>query len=804
MKKLTLKYNPYSITTEFSIDGKQPKMDSSLNVGHSRLQEWADKLPGWLVKEFNERNWDVQFTGTEDDYEDLQEGFTLCKATQGVTAKFSICRMPGVDEAEKAIDQIFADIQKGPVKDLKSPEIKSAFEKAKNQEFEINVVATMSSGKSTLINSLLGRGLMPSAHEATTATIVRIVDDDNAKTFSAKAYSASGKLVKSIKDVTLEQMQEMNSNDDISLIEMVGPIPFVSSSGMKLVLVDTPGPNNSRNKQHEEMTYRMMSDSEKSLVLFVRDAQQLGITDEKIFLDYVCGCMNKGGKQSKDRFLFVVNKINCYDPQPKSDGPGCIRKALDGVKKDLEDRGIRNPNIFPVAALPALQLREEDKFATSLGAYKMFSDAFEEMRFDQYTDYSHLPPAQQKIIEDYKKDATPEELLEIRTGIFSLEQAINLYVKKYARTTKVMDLVQAFNSKLEELSAEPSLHEMLRKDQASKAEMEKQITQVRKNIETARTAKTFSAKVDKLDLVSEAQREVTALFKGLRTDISKMMAGRETNVEISKAKKQCAEIEKQSRAMQTQLQVQVEKIIVDTYKNTVEDIIAEYKHYLKDLNMGGQGDALKLNPLKLVGTEIGKMDINTLVKEHSETKHEKDVKVETYTVKSGADKASNIFGGAFAGGVFGVVAGVVAGLATGGAGLIVAGPILGAILGGSSGAKEGDTRKTEVKTRTIELPKTTTYVNMNTVASEFLQPLQIELATAEKAVLDYVKQETVEVKSFISRKLQAIDKVLESKLSTLSRYETSIKEKDAAIAELQKQLNWLAEIEKRVNAIVKF
>jgi hypothetical protein len=67
-----------------------------------------------------------------------------------------------------------------------------------------------------------------------------------------------------------------------------------------------------------------------------------------------------------------------------------------------------------------------------------------------------------------------------------------------------------------------------------------------------------------------------------------------------------------------------------------------------------------------------------------------------------------------------------------------------------------------------------------------------------------VKQETVEVKSFISRKLQAIDKVLESKLSTLSRYETSIKEKDAAIAELQKQLKWLAEIEKRVNAIVKF
>lgn len=751
MKKLTIKYNPYTITTEFTIDGKRPKMDSSLNIGNSRLQEWADQLPNWLVKEFNDKNWDIQFTGTNDDFTDLLEGFGQNNA--GVKAKFSAKRMPDVDETENYIKKIFDEIQRGPIKELKSKDIIEAFEKAKNQEFEINVVATMSSGKSTLINALLHSSLMPSGNQATTATIVRITDDDNATTFKAKAYNSEGKLLKKIDDLQLENMQEWNRSDDISQVDIIGPIPSVKSTGMKLVLIDTPGPNNARNKQHEEMTYRMIANSDKSLVLYVLNAQQLGIDDDKTFMDYVCNTMRKGGKQTKDRFLFVVNKINCFKPQPKDDGPGCIRHALNGVKKDLEDRGIHNPNIFPVAALPALQLREEDPFSDELDTFKKYSAYFEEMRFDQYNDYSHLPVSIQRELEDAKKEISPDGVVEIQTGIISLEKAISLYVKKYARTTKVMDLVLAFNNKLEELSAEASLREMLRKDQATKAEMENQIKQVRKNIEAARNAQTFSAKIDKLDLVSGAQREVTALFKGLRTDISMMMAGRATKVELSKAKLQCAEIEKKSQSIRTQLKVEVEKIIVDTYKNTIEDIIAEYKKYLQDLNMGTVGDKLKLNPLKLVSSQLGNININQVMNAHKEVKTISDGGVWSGFL---GRAVRTIFGGFFS------------------------------------------------SLSTIGLPKTATYVNMNVVASEFLQPIQEELAVTEKAVLDYVKSETVEVKSFVNRKLQEIDQVLDSKLSMLAEYETGIKEKDAVIAERQKQLKWLEDIEKKVNSIVKY
>ena len=34
------------------------------------------------------------------------------------------------------------------------------------------------------------------------------------------------------------------------------------------------------------------------------NGQQLGINDEKIFLDYVCKSMKDGGKKARERFYF--------------------------------------------------------------------------------------------------------------------------------------------------------------------------------------------------------------------------------------------------------------------------------------------------------------------------------------------------------------------------------------------------------------------------------------------------------------------------------------------------------------------
>lgn len=41
MREVFIKYNPYRLITEITVDGKAVKKDSRLNVADKRLQEWG-------------------------------------------------------------------------------------------------------------------------------------------------------------------------------------------------------------------------------------------------------------------------------------------------------------------------------------------------------------------------------------------------------------------------------------------------------------------------------------------------------------------------------------------------------------------------------------------------------------------------------------------------------------------------------------------------------------------------------------------------------------------------------------------
>lgn len=216
MKKVKIKYNPYIVETEITVDGQKPKANSALNVGKKRLQEWVEKLPQIILDEYRDCNVTLEFTGTVSDYEDIESAFNVYKDKISATCNFH--KTADITDVERTIDKIFEEIKNGPVAELKDKKIIQAFEKAKDSKFEINVVATMSSGKSTLINALLGQQLMPAANEATTATIVKIIDTDQ-DNFSAIAFDKSGQIVKKLDNVTLEDMQALNADIKVSTVE---------------------------------------------------------------------------------------------------------------------------------------------------------------------------------------------------------------------------------------------------------------------------------------------------------------------------------------------------------------------------------------------------------------------------------------------------------------------------------------------------------------------------------------------------------------------------------------------------------
>ena len=236
MKKVFIKYNPYMIRTEITIDGEGLKENSSLGekVSGSRLQEWIEDLPQILIDEYNDTDFDIEFHGTLLDYEDLTEAFTQAYEEGKLTAKIERKPAKETSDKEALIDKVFQKIQKGPYDELRVAEVTNAFENAKNSDFEVCVIATMSAGKSTLINSMLQTKLMPSKQEACTAVITRIKDND-IPVWQAEVYNKENRLIETQAELTYETMERLNGNENVSMIKVTGDIPFVTSEDISLV-----------------------------------------------------------------------------------------------------------------------------------------------------------------------------------------------------------------------------------------------------------------------------------------------------------------------------------------------------------------------------------------------------------------------------------------------------------------------------------------------------------------------------------------------------------------------------------------
>jgi hypothetical protein len=295
------------------------------------------------------------------------------------------------------------------LKKYDSMELKNDFGYRETSEnIEVFVMATMSSGKSTLINALLSKKLLPSSNEACTATITKVINK-NQKNYSAKAFSRKRELLYEEYDVSYEKMREWNNDKNISEIEIYGIIPFANT--LNLTLIDTPGPNNSRNIEHRKMLVKNLENVNKNtIILYVLNATQLGITDDSNLLDYL---IKNAGDNTKN-IIFALNKLDCF-----GDDDDDISETITGVQKYLQKKGIVEPNIFPLAALPALLIRSKPQTRRQKQKRDYYIDI---MNIDKNL---HLEKYSVIELENHKlKSIKDEERALLHTGIYTLENKI--------------------------------------------------------------------------------------------------------------------------------------------------------------------------------------------------------------------------------------------------------------------------------------------------------------------------------------------------------------------------------------------
>lgn len=626
MAQIYVKYNPYRLETRIDVNGKTISSDSTLYkvVRGKRLQEWIGRFPEMLVEELNTVDFDIEFYGMALDWDDFEDTFVHAEKN-GVIKKLHMKFIEGNsdDDITEKIIHIFNDLKEGPVPDFRDPKLLNAFNNINNKIFPINVIATMSSGKSTLINALLGQRLMPSKNEACTATITNLIDDDSEK-FEAVALDENDEQIGDYPELTYDIMNELNENPEVYKIIASGNIPFLDAKSTALMLVDTPGPNNSQNQAHKNTTYRAINNDSNNLILYVLNGTQLSTNDDAALLSYVADQIRRGGKQVRDRFLFVINKMDGFDPEEED-----IGKAIQAAKTYLASYGIENPQIFPCSAYTALNIRtylngvDIDKLTRSeqrklpsaardtLPMIDKFID-YESMHLEQYSTLS--PSAQRELnyrlskaeqIEDTKEQAL------IHCGIYSIEAAITAYVKKYAKTKKVKDLVESFKEVLESTQILAKAKTRVATDEKAAAACAERAAAVREKIENGQEAEYFKKRIAELNPIENIKKKAEILKAEATRKTGKVFAPYgDVIASRDEAKRLVSQFTVMSSDYIAELTSELESVINQEVIETGEKLLSEYQRKLSKIDEDADNAELDFTTVDLIKGALNNMREN--------------------------------------------------------------------------------------------------------------------------------------------------------------------------------------------------
>ncbi|SUT92573.1 dynamin family protein [Actinobacillus lignieresii] len=460
MSNVFISHNPFTVETVFEIDGNPIQSNFTETNRTRRLQLWIEQLFAELYNFTNgNTHFHVTFQGVEADWLDVEEAAKNA-AEQGMSIQTEWIQSADPVARIDKIQSLMKEAEQHPDfgENLKqSPKIRQMFNEAMNKDFDVYVAVTMSSGKSTLINAMLGTDLLPAANEATTATIAQITDNDAMPTgeFIGRRFDKSGNEVNGLQKVSLETLKEWNSLPDTKLIQLEGNVIGINErENVRLVITDTPGPNNSQDMEHARTTMQHIQDSVRNpLILYILNATQLGTNDDQQVLGEIAKIMQKGGKQSKDRFIFVVNKMDAFDLEAGEN----VEAALGRVTEYLKNNGIENPLIYPVSANLTRLLRKRAETPDLLtrkerGDLVAMEDLFNEEPTMDLVQYMPLTSSARRNLKEKKLPAVLE-----RSGLPAIESMIDEYIDKYNLPNRVNRAYQALSEAIRISSDENNL-----------------------------------------------------------------------------------------------------------------------------------------------------------------------------------------------------------------------------------------------------------------------------------------------------------------------------------------------------------
>lgn len=522
--KLEIHYNPYKMKTEVLINGADVREELSHKEikdfieNNIPLQTWVNKLPhkGWngllshLIAEDDVNTLEVRFHGRKIDFEDLRRSL---EAQNQSRTKKAFLEFPEQYQELKLSDEKMMQNIEHVVADLHSDKFKQImdeygdelvvkqeylhldanYEKAKNTKFRIVIGGTYSSGKSSLINALIRRQILPTANQTATTRVCSIIHDRSQKgKILLKAFDKDEKILvnelfETDKDcldyfeiMTPSGKTESNP-EGIASIKIYMDLSHLYpkqnreklSKSLNLEILDTPGTDSGTSVQYQGETKVNMdrnsaldaiNSENKDMVILCTDAGHYQGTSFGELIGEIHGAAAKDDGGFNDRFLFVLNKCDSatYDGR-NEDLYSTKRQFSDALsKKEFWDQKNSEvyliPRIFTTSARIELLVQHGVEKATD----KYDRAKFQALAIDDPDPNCLLLPAcdlpeyrKDELAREYEKVVQEErydDAVSIQTGIPCVICAIQDYIERYAYPFKLRKLLETFDTLLEVIS----------------------------------------------------------------------------------------------------------------------------------------------------------------------------------------------------------------------------------------------------------------------------------------------------------------------------------------------------------------
>lgn len=539
MKTIEISYNPYKMITRILID----KVDVCKNDSYDKfkefiqnkipLQTWIEPIPylDWqgFVNETSDPEINdevtIVFSGRKIDFDDLKRSIADQNEERAenarVTYHFEHKKILDDKVLSQNIEEVVKEIKSERFRELVSQrttdglmEKYSALDKnytlAKESEFYIVFAGVYSSGKSTLLNTLIRHDILPTSGSTCTSKNCRIRHDSSLGTkISLCCYDEENNVVieKRIFDndadcaAAFAEISPMKKNGieekypNVHMMELGANLlhlypASVSEDKFTIVLIDTPGMDSAQSiedgcNKHAALALNAISMDSKPMIILCADANKYEDKSIGEFMKEILLECAQDGSGFNDRFLFLMNKSDSYpyrDTESIEEVKAAFAEYLTDPSKwnikvdesDLmvlaEDDAHFVPRVFMTSALMAWAINDgaehyskdilkNDMFRRMVyGWLQNFKENVAVYEEDSFMLSSHCD------IPGYLKDEISSEFqnaldnndeykaAELQCGVIAVELAIRDYIERYAYPIKVRGLLETFEDILEDVN----------------------------------------------------------------------------------------------------------------------------------------------------------------------------------------------------------------------------------------------------------------------------------------------------------------------------------------------------------------